>query len=205
MLLDTLEECRVLPVVTSRDVGSTLRLAEALAKGGMKAIEVTLRSESALESIRELKVALPDLLVAAGTVTNEWELEAALAAGADFVLSPGSTPQLLKVADQRNVDFVPGVATASEIMVGLDHGYSCFKLFPAVAAGGKSLLKSFGGPFPSVRFCPTGGLNPENFREYLALSNVVCCGGSWMVGSDLIDNGNWQEVETLARACMSDA
>lgn len=198
-----LSQCRVLPVVTARDVESTVQLSRTLAKGGMKAVEITLRTDSALECIAAVKAQVPGLLIAAGTVTNPAEFEAAVAAGADFCVSPGLTENLLRAASQTNVGFVPGIATASEIMMGLDYGYECFKLFPAVAVGGIPTLKSLGGPFPQVRFCPTGGLTPGNFREFLALSNVVCCGGSWMVADKLVDSENWMEIERLAHEAMS--
>jgi 2-dehydro-3-deoxyphosphogluconate aldolase/(4S)-4-hydroxy-2-oxoglutarate aldolase len=204
VLQTVLEACRVLPVVTAIDVDSTLALARALQRGGMRAIEITLRSDAALESIRAVQNEVPGLRVAAGTVTNPAELDQALTAGATLVLSPGATPQLLQAAAESGVDFVPGVATASEIMAGLNHGFGIFKLFPAEAAGGIALLKSFAGPFPSIRFCPTGGLHPGNFREYLALPNVICCGGSWMVGAELVHNGRFEEIEALARAAMAD-
>ena len=125
-----------------------------------------------------------------------------MAAGADFCLSPGSTEGLLRAASEARVDFVPGVATASEIMLGMDYGYQCFKLFPAVAAGGISLLKSFAGPYPDVCFCPTGGLTPQNFQDFLNLPNVVCCGGSWMVADSLVSAGNWSEIERLTAEAM---
>lgn len=198
-----LSQCRVLPVVTPRDVETTVQLSRTLASGGMKAIEITLRSDSALECIAAVKSKIPELLIAAGTVTNPAEFEAAVAAGADFCVSPGLTEDLLRAASQTDVGFVPGIASASEIMLGLDYGYQCFKLFPAVAVGGISMLKSLGGPFPSVRFCPTGGLTPDNFRQFLALPNVICCGGSWMVAENLIDSNNWAEIERLAHAAVN--
>lgn len=204
MITATLADCRVLPVITAIDVTSTVALAQALCRGGMKAVEITLRTPAALDSIKAVVAEVPDMLVAAGTVTNIAELHSSLEAGARMVVSPGSTPQLLRAARDAEVDFVPGVATASEVMRGLDEGYQCFKLFPAVAAGGLNLLKSLAGPFPEVKFCPTGGLNPSNFREYLALPNVVCCGGSWMVSADLVDNGRWDDIERLAREAMSE-
>lgn len=203
MIADKLSHARVLPVITATSAASTVDLARALHRGGMQAVEITLRTPAALGSIRAVAAELPELLVAAGTVTNPAELEAAMTAGATMVVSPGSTLQLLRAARDAGVDFVPGVATASEVMQGLDEGYSCFKLFPAVAVGGLALLKSLGGPYPEVRFCPTGGLTAANFREYLALSNVVCCGGSWMVAADLVDNQQWDKIENLARDAMS--
>jgi 2-dehydro-3-deoxyphosphogluconate aldolase/(4S)-4-hydroxy-2-oxoglutarate aldolase len=202
VLENLLKECRVLPVVTAASVESTVCLAQALQRGGMAAIEITLRSAAALDSIRAVKERVPGMLVAAGTVTNASELERATSAGATLVLSPGATPALLRAAADAGVDFVPGVATASEVMRGMDYGFGIFKLFPAEAAGGLALLKSLAGPFPQARFCPTGGLHPGNFRDYLALPNVICCGGSWMVAADLVDNGKWHEIEALARGAM---
>tara|TARA_R110002049_G_scaffold108853_3_gene257383 strand:- start:1806 stop:2429 length:624 start_codon:yes stop_codon:yes gene_type:complete len=205
MIVKTLSACRVLPVITAKDVDSTVALTQALSRGGMKAVEITLRTPAALDSIRAVAAQVPDMLVAAGTVTNPEELHRAVEAGASMVVSPGSTQRLLRAARESGIDFVPGVATASEVMQGLDEGYDCFKLFPAVAVGGLNLLKSLAGPFPDVMFCPTGGLNPANFREFLALPNVVCCGGSWMVAADLVDNHRWDEIEVLARDAMASA
>lgn len=203
MITTTLSACRVLPVITATDAKSTVELAQALSRGGMKAVEITLRTPAALDSIRAVAEQVPNMIVAAGTITNPAELHSAVEAGASMAVSPGSTPCLLRAAREANIDFVPGVATASEVMQGLDEGYDCFKLFPAVAAGGLNLLKSLAGPFPDVKFCPTGGLNPSNFRDFLALPNVVCCGGSWMVLADLVANCRWDEIETLARDAMS--
>lgn len=198
-----LSSFRVLPVVTAIDADVTVQLARTLLAGGMKAIEITLRTAAALDAIRAVKQQVPDIQVAAGTVTNPAELAAAQDAGADFFVSPGSTPQLLEAAGRMGVDFVPGVATASEVMMGLDHGFSAFKLFPACAAGGIPLLKSLAGPYPDVRFCPTGGLTPDNFRDFLDLPNVICCGGSWMVADALVRDGNWSEIERLAAEAMA--
>lgn len=198
-----LAACRVIPVVATRDIESTIKLALALRRGGMRAIEITLRTDSALECIRALRLEVPAMLVAAGTVTNPAQLDQALEAGAQLVFSPGSTEPLLQAASQAGIDFIPGVATASEVMLGLQHGFELFKLFPADAAGGTKLLRSLTGPFPHVRFCPTGGLNRENFRDYLALDNVLCCGGSWMATADLLAREQWDTIEELAREAMS--
>jgi 2-dehydro-3-deoxyphosphogluconate aldolase/(4S)-4-hydroxy-2-oxoglutarate aldolase len=203
MDLSALQACRVLPVVTATDVETTVQLAHALQRGGMSAIEITLRTGSALESIRAVREALPGMLVAAGTVTDRKQMDSVLAAGASLVISPGATPDLLEAAAASGVDFIPGVATASELMRGLEYGFALFKLFPAEAAGGRALLKSFAGPFPQAQFCPTGGLNPGNFRDYLALPNVICCGGSWMVAANLVDHGKWDEISALAREAMA--
>lgn len=201
---EQLRSCRVLPVITALDVDTTVLLAQALRRGGMRAVEITLRTPAGLQSLAAVKAAVPDMLVAAGTVTTPLLLTQAAAAGADFCVSPGVTAALLHAAGDQGVRLLPGVATASDVMLGMDHGLELFKLFPAVAVGGVSLLKSFAGPFPSVRFCPTGGLGAGNFREFLALPNVICCGGSWMAGADLVQNGRWEEIEELARAAMVD-
>lgn len=203
MLKEKLEACRVLPVVTASDVESTVQLARALNRGGMKAIEITLRTPAALDAIVAVMAEVPELLVAAGTVNTAADLERVVAAGVELALSPGATDSLLKAAAEAPLDFVPGVASSSEVMNALDHGFGICKLFPAATLGGASMLKSLGGPFPEVRFCPTGGLNPENFRQFLSLPNVICCGGSWMVAAELVDNGRWDEIELLAREAMT--
>lgn len=199
---EQLAGCRVLPVVTAYDVDSTVQLAGALLKGGMTCIEITLRTDAALNSIRAVKEALPDMSVAVGTATSSRDVNSAAQAGADFCVSPGISVELLESTAAINMPFLPGVATPSEVMLGMSHGLDIFKLFPAVAVGGMDLLKAFGGPFPDVRFCPTGGLNPDNYRDFLALPNVICCGGSWMVAEPLVKSGNWEEVERLAAAAM---
>ena len=200
---EQLSQCRVLPVITAYDVASTVRLAQALQQGGMQAVEITLRTSAALESISAVKADVPDMLVAAGTITNAADLEKAGEAGADFCVSPGTTESLLRAAREQGAQLLPGVATASEVMLGMEYGLEMFKLFPAVPVGGINLLKSLGGPFPDIRFCPTGGLGPDNFREFLALPNVLCCGGSWMVTRDLVLSGEWDTIETLAHEAMS--
>jgi 2-dehydro-3-deoxyphosphogluconate aldolase/(4S)-4-hydroxy-2-oxoglutarate aldolase len=197
-----LANCRVLPVIVAHDVKSTVRLAQALQNGGMRAVEITLRTPAALDSLREVKSALPGMLVAAGSVTSPEGLERALDVGVDFCVSPGTTDALLRAANEQGMPFLPGVATASEVLLGMEHGYKQFKLFPAGAVGGVQLLNSLAGPFPNARFCPTGGLSRDNFRDYLALPNVVCCGGSWMASDAMVKSGSWDEIEQLARESM---
>jgi 2-dehydro-3-deoxyphosphogluconate aldolase/(4S)-4-hydroxy-2-oxoglutarate aldolase len=197
-----LANCRVLPVIVAHDVKSTVRLAQALQNGGMRAVEITLRTPAALDSLREVKSALPGMLVAAGSVTSPEGLERALDVGVDFCVSPGTTDALLRAANEQGMPFLPGVATASEVLLGMEHGYNQFKLFPAGAVGGVQLLNSLAGPFPNARFCPTGGLSRDNFRDYLALPNVVCCGGSWMASDAMVKSGSWDEIEQLARESM---
>ena len=200
---DQLEDFRVLPVITPQDVESTVALCAALQRGGMKAVEITLRTPVAGDSILAVRQELPDLVVGAGTVVDAGSLQRAVEAGCAFQVSPGLSPALLSAAREAGVALLPGVATASDVVLGMEYGYSCFKLFPAVAAGGITLLKSLGGPFPDVRFCPTGGLEGNNFRDFLALPNVVCCGGSWMLNQALIDAGRWDEIESGARMVLA--
>lgn len=194
---------RVLPVVTARDVDSTVALSRALLAGGMGAIEITLRTPAAMDAIAAVRQELPQMLVAAGTVTTPEELDKVVAAGVSLALSPGATDRLLAAAAEAPLQFIPGVASASDVMRAVDYGVTVCKLFPATVLGGQAMLKALAGPFPDMRFCPTGGLSPDNFRDFLALPNVVCCGGSWMVAGDLVDNGRWDEIERLAREAMS--
>lgn len=194
---------RVLPVVTARDVDSTVALSRALLAGGMGAIEITLRTPAAMDAIAAVRQELPEMLVAAGTVTTPDELEQVVAAGVSLALSPGATDRLLTAAAEAPLQFIPGVASASDVMRAVDYGVTVCKLFPATVLGGQAMLKALAGPFPDMRFCPTGGLSPDNFRDFLALPNVVCCGGSWMVAGDLVDNARWDEIERLAREAMS--
>ncbi len=202
MILSTLRECRVLPVVTAVDVDTTVQLARALHRGGMKSIEITLRSAAALDSILAVQREVPEMLVAAGTVNTPAQLESVLKAGVTVALSPGATTELLRAAADSGLFFIPGAASASEVMQGMLYGFELFKFFPAEVAGGVAMLESLAGPFPQIKFCPTGGLNPANFRSYLALPNVVFCGGSWMVNAGLINQGRWGEIEELARQVM---
>ena len=188
-----LKECRVLPVITTLDVESTVELVGALVSGGMLAVEITLRGKDALASMAAVKQAFPGLLLAAGTIMTPSDLASAQAAGAELALSPGATPELLAAAASGDLPFIPGIATASELMFGLSLGFNVFKLFPAQALGGTSMLKSLAGPFPQARFCPTGGLDPDNFRTYLALDNVLCCGGSWMVAKEFVAGRKWAD------------
>ncbi len=203
MLQEKLKACRVLPVVTAKNVESTVNLARALSRGGMRAIEITLRTPAALDAIAAVRAEVPEILVAAGTVNTPAELGQVVEAGVELALSPGATDALLRTAADAPLAFVPGVASASEVMNAVDHGFGVCKLFPAVTLGGIAMLKSLGGPFPDMRFCPTGGLTRENFRQFLDQPNVVCCGGSWMVSGDLVDNGRWDEIESLARDAMA--
>ena len=201
-LIEQLQACRILPVITARDIDTTVHLASALAQGGMTGIEITLRTPAALACIGAVKAQHPGMLVAAGTVLTPDDARAARDVGADFCVSPGLSEALLAVSAAEEIPWLPGVATASEVMLGLSHGRDVFKLFPAAAVGGVALLKSWAGPLAQARFCPTGGLNRENFSQYMALPNVIACGGSWMVDDALVDAGKWETIEKLSREAL---
>jgi len=189
----------VLPVVVIDDAASAEPLARALLAGGVSAIEITLRTDAALKAIRIVAEAVPEMLVGAGTVLNERDLHAAIEAGARYALSPGATPKLMKVARESAIPFIPGVASSSEIMRGLDLGYTHFKFFPAEQLGGASALKAQHGPLPAAKFCPTGSITADKAPAYLALPNVLCVGGSWITPLDKIKAGDWTAITALAR------
>ncbi len=191
---------KVVPVLVIERVEDAVPIANALLAGGIKVLEVTLRTPAAIDAIRVIAENCPDAIVGAGTVTNAQQLKQVTEAGAKFAISPGLTPDLLAAGNAGSIALIPGISSISELMVGLDLGYSHFKFFPAEASGGVNALKSIGGPFPDVRFCPTGGINPGNYQDYLALSNVMCCGGSWLCPEPLIKAQKWNEITDLARA-----
>jgi 2-dehydro-3-deoxyphosphogluconate aldolase / (4S)-4-hydroxy-2-oxoglutarate aldolase len=191
----------VIPVLVIEYASQARPLAEALVAGGLKVLEVTLRTPAALDAIREMKQ-VPGAIVGAGTVTNPDEFDAALNAGAEFIVSPGLTERLTRVAIGKQVPFLPGVASASDIMRGLDLGLEHFKFFPAVAAGGLPALRALSAPFAQVRFCPTGGISAERAPEWLAQPSVLCVGGTWVTpkGADMAQvHALAQQAATLAR------
>ncbi len=190
----------VIPVITINDIEDALPLAEALLNGGLKTLEITLRTEAALEAITLIKQNLPEAIVGAGTVINTTTLTQAISAGAEFIVSPGMTIELLTALKQAAIPVLPGVNTPSEVMRLLEQGISAMKFFPAEAAGGVAMLKALSAPLPQAIFCPTGGINPDNARDYLRLSNVACVGGSWMLKPELIAAGDWGAIEKLAKA-----
>jgi len=174
----------VLPVIQVDKAEDILPIGEALIAGGINALEITLRTPAGLDAIKLAKKSLPDAIVCAGTVTNNEQLSRAVDAGAEFIVTPGMTEKLLSEAVKRKIELLPGIATPSELMLARDSGLTHVKLFPAAVVGGMAMLKAMGGPFPDVHFCPTGGLNAENFKDFLSLPNVFCVGGSWMVVSN---------------------
>jgi 2-dehydro-3-deoxyphosphogluconate aldolase/(4S)-4-hydroxy-2-oxoglutarate aldolase len=188
----------VMPVVTIEDATIAPELARAFVRGGIRVIEVTLRTPAALKAIEAISRAEPDICVGAGTVLSISDLQAAATAGAAFAISPGSTPALLAAGSHSTIPYLPAIATASELMSGLASGYRCFKFFPAGAAGGVAMLKSLAGPFPEARFCPTGGISQDTVRSYLQLPNVLCAGGSWLTPPDALAARDWARIQALA-------
>jgi 2-dehydro-3-deoxyphosphogluconate aldolase/(4S)-4-hydroxy-2-oxoglutarate aldolase len=189
----------VIPVFTPDDVDDAVQVAQALFRGGLPVIEVTLRTPRAMDAIRAMVEAVPDAVVGAGTVLTPAQMEAARAAGARFAVSPGATPTLYAAARDADLPYLPGVATGSELILGLEHGLDTFKFFPAVQAGGVGMLSAWNGPFGDVRFCPTGGISAQTARDFLHLPNVLCVGGSWLTTRALLQARDWAGIEQLAR------
>ena len=196
---ENLKAVRIVPVIVIKDLGHALPLAEALVEGGLNVLEITLRTPAALEAIRTISASVKGAIVGAGTVINAEQFVQATAAGAKFVVSPGLTEEVVRASRDHLVPLLPGVATASEIMLGLSLGLKTFKFFPAENVGGAPAIKALGGPFPQVSFCPTGGVNAKNLGSYLSLPNVICAGGSWMVPSDLNQADAFARASAMAR------
>ncbi|SME93923.1 bifunctional 4-hydroxy-2-oxoglutarate aldolase/2-dehydro-3-deoxy-phosphogluconate aldolase [Pseudogulbenkiania subflava] len=197
--LTLLRQSPVMPVIVVNDAAVAVDLARALVAGGIRTLEITLRTKAALAAMRRIRDEVPDALVGAGTVRTRAHLEAALDAGAQFGLSPGLTPELAAAARASGVPFIPGVATPSEAMRAQDEGFNILKLFPAEAVGGIKLLKALAGPLPELRFCPTGGIDASNAPAYLAQPNVLAVGGSWLTPADALAAQDWERITQLAR------
>lgn len=195
----------VVPVIVIKDLATAVPLAKALVAGGVRVLEVTLRTPVALEAIALMANEVPDAIVGAGTVTTPEQLNNVIAAGAKFAISPGLTRELLAAGKAASIPLIPGIASISELMEGTGVGYTHFKFFPAEAAGGVKTLKSIHGPFSDIRFCPTGGINEKNYQDYLALPNVACVGGSWIVPDDAIAAGDWQRITDLCKEAVAKA
>jgi 2-dehydro-3-deoxyphosphogluconate aldolase / (4S)-4-hydroxy-2-oxoglutarate aldolase len=194
----------IMPVVVIEEAEIAPDLARALVRGGIRVVEITLRTPAALPAIEAIARQVPEIAVGAGTVLSTDDLRAAADAGARFAISPGATAALLFAAASGPVPYLPAVATASEVMEGLACGYHCFKFFPAGPAGGTAALKALAGPFPQARFCPTGGITQESVKSYLELGNVLCAGGSWLSPADALAARDWRRIEALAaRAAAS--
>lgn len=190
----------VMPVIVLDRVEDAVPLANALVDGGIRVLEVTMRTKVALDCVRAICAAVPDAIVGVGTITNIADMDAAREAGAVFGVSPGTTQSLLAHAAATGFAFLPGSMNPSDVMRALDAGFTEMKLFPAKQAGGIDMLKALGGPFPQVTFCPTGGIDAESAPAYLALPNVACVGGSWLSPANLIANKDWNEIKNRALA-----
>ena len=197
-LLELLDIAPVVPVVVLKDATKAVPLARALAAGGLPIIELTLRTPSALEAVRRIAAEVPEVLVGAGTVLGARQADQAAEAGAQFLVSPGSTPALLDAMDATGLPYLPGTSTVSEMLAVAERGHTAMKFFPAEAAGGAPYLASLASPLPSLRFCPTGGITAATAADYLRLPNVGCVGGSWVTPADVLAAGDWARVTALA-------
>lgn len=201
-VLEQIQEIGIVPVVVLNDAKDAEPLAKALCDGGLACAEVTFRTAAAEESIRIMSEKFPDMLVGAGTVLTTEQVDRAVAAGAKFIVSPGLNPRIVKYCVDKGILITPGCANPSDIEQALEQGLEVVKFFPAEAAGGLKMIKAMAAPYVGVKFMPTGGINQNNVREYLAYDRILACGGSWMVKSDLMDAGKFDEIEKLARECV---
>ena len=197
--LQVMQAAPVIPVIVLHDVAHAVPMARALVAGGIRMLEVTLRTPQALACMEAIAKEVPDAVVGAGTVRSAQDAAAAAKAGAQFAVSPGYTRAVGQACRDQGLSLLPGVATGSEIMMAQEDGYTELKFFPAMQAGGPAMLKAWAGPFFDVKFCPTGGVTPGNAAEFLALPNVACVGGSWLVPADALAGGDWARIEALAR------
>ena len=197
--LQVMQDAPVIPVIVLHDVAHAVPMARALVAGGIRMLEVTLRTPQALACMEAIAQEVPSAVVGAGTVRSAADAAAAAKAGARFAVSPGYTQTVGQACRDHGLSLLPGVATGSEIMMAQEDGYTELKFFPAMQAGGSAMLKAWGGPFFDVKFCPTGGVTPGNAAEFLSLPNVACVGGSWLVPADALAQGDWARIEALAR------
>jgi len=196
---EIIQQSKVIPVVVIDNLEDAIPLANALIHGGLNVLEITLRTSVAIEAIKQIKKSVANAIVGTGTVINIETLNASIEAKADFMVSPGTTDELLNAVSKQSIPLLPGVSTPSEVMKLMSLGFKEMKFFPAESAGGINMLKSIGGPLPQVTFCPTGGINLNNAKNYLALDNVACVGGTWMLDNKLIALKNWDEITRLAK------
>ena len=200
--LQVMQDAPVIPVIVLQEVAHAVPMARALVAGGIRMLEVTLRTPQALACMEAIAKEVPGAVVGAGTVRSPAEAAAAAKAGAQFAVSPGYTRAVGQACRDNGLSLLPGVATGSEIMMAQEDGYTELKFFPALQAGGPAMLKAWAGPFFDVKFCPTGGVTPGNAAEFLALPNVACVGGSWLVPFDALAQGDWTRIEALARQAV---
>ena len=200
--LQVMQDAPVIPVIVLNDVAHAVPMARALVEGGIRMLEVTLRTPQALACIEAIAKAVPQAVVGAGTLRSKAEAQAAANAGARFAVSPGYTSALGAACRDLCLPLLPGVATGGEIMAAQEDGFSALKFFPALQAGGSAMLKAWSGPFFDVKFCPTGGISLQNAADFLALPNVLCVGGSWLVPADALAQGDWGRITMLAREAV---
>ena len=201
--LQVMQDAPVIPVIVLNDLAHAVPMARALVAGGIRMLEVTLRTPQALACIEAIAREVPEAVVGAGTVRTRADVQAATIAGARFAVSPGYTSKLGQACRDASLPLLPGVATGGEIMMAMEDGLTELKFFPAVQAGGAAMLKAWGGPFWDVTFCPTGGISLANAADFLALPNVACVGGSWLVPQDALVNGDWARITQLARETLN--
>jgi 2-dehydro-3-deoxyphosphogluconate aldolase / (4S)-4-hydroxy-2-oxoglutarate aldolase len=202
-LLEIMRASPVIPVIAIDDINHAVPLAKALVAGGIRVLEVTLRTEQGLPAIRAIAEQVPQAIVGVGTLTQPDEFAAARDAGAVFGVSPGLTPSLIQAARTSGLPLLPGVMTPSEVMAAREAGFRQLKLFPAVPAGGVGMLNAIAGPLPDMMFCPTGGISQETAAQFLACKNVACVGGSWLTPKDALQAGDWTRITALARAASA--
>ncbi len=197
--LQVMQDAPVIPVLVFNEVNEAVPVARALVAGGIRMLEVTLRTPVALECMKRIAAEVSGAVVGAGTVRTPTDMKAAKAAGARFAVSPGFTPELGQASKDEGLALLPGVATGSELMLAMQSGFTAMKFFPAIQAGGVPMLKAFAGPFFDIVFCPTGGINAANAQEFLSLPNVACVGGSWLVPPEAVTKQDWSAITNLAR------
>ena len=201
--LQVMQDAPVIPVIVLNDVAHAVPMARALVEGGIRMLEVTLRTPQALACIEAIARAVPEAVVGAGTLRSKADAQASANAGARFAVSPGYTTALGTACRDLGLPLLPGVATGGEIMAAQEDGFTALKFFPALQAGGSAMLKAWSGPFFDVKFCPTGGISLQNAPEFLALPNVLCVGGSWLVPADALAQGDWARITALARQAVA--
>ena len=201
--LDVMRDAPVIPVIVLHKLEHAVPMARALVAGGIRMLEVTLRTSVALQCIEAIARDVPEAVIGAGTIRSVADAQASVAAGARFAVSPGYTHAVGKACHVLGLPLLPGVATGSEIMMAQEDGYTELKFFPAMQAGGLAMLKAWGGPFGDVKFCPTGGVSIANAKDFLGLSNVACVGGSWLVPADAMETGDWARITALALAAAT--
>ena len=201
-LLETLSTLKIIPVIAIQNADDAVALGQALMDNGMPSAEITFRTPAAAEAIRQLRAAFPEMIIGAGTVLTTAQVDQAIDAGVDFIVSPGLNPRIVQYCQARGVLMIPGVNNPSLVEQAMEMGLRHLKFFPAEQSGGTAMLKALGAVYP-VRFMPTGGVTPANLKEYLGLNAVIACGGTWMVPAKLIDEGRWEELAALVREAVA--